>query len=179
MLKIGLLILAVLIVGLVLFIAARPDDFRVQRSVVVNAPVPVIFEQVNNLRKWSAWSPFERMDPGMKQTYEGPPAGPGASSSWAGEKSGEGKMTIAEARPNEEIAIRLEFVKPFAGTNDVDFTFKPEEGGTLVTWTMTGKNNFMSKAIGLVMNCEKMCGDQFDAGLAELKKVSEASTARN
>jgi hypothetical protein len=82
-------------------------------------------------------------------------------------------MTIIESKPNERIRIKLDFVRPFAGTSDVEFTFLPEGDQTAVTWKMSGKNNFIAKAISLVMDCEKMCGEQFDLGLASIKSIVE------
>ena len=94
---------------------------------------------------------------------------------WVGNnKVGQGSMTITESRPDDFIRFKLEFLKPFAATNTAEFTFNYENDQTTVTWTMYGKNNFMGKAIGLVMNCEKMVGGQFEKGLATLKSVVEA-----
>ncbi len=84
-------------------------------------------------------------------------------------------MTIAESRPNELIRINLEFLKPFKASNTAEFTFKPEGNQTVVTWSMSGKNNFMSKAVGLFMDCEKMVGGQFEQGLATMKSVAETA----
>lgn len=168
--------LAVLLTGLAVVISMRPDDFRVSRSATMQATPQAIFEQVNDLRKGQAWSPWVKLDPTCKYTFEGPAAGVGSSVQWSGNNDvGEGKQTIVESRPGERVGMKLEFVRPFAGTNDVEFTFKPEGTGTLVTWTMSGKNNFMSKAVGLVMDCDKMCGDFFVQGLASLKGIVEVA----
>ena len=85
-------------------------------------------------------------------------------------------MTIAEARPAESVQMNLEFVKPFTSTCVAEFTFKPDGDQTIVTWSMIGPKNFVSKAMGLVLNMDKMMGGQFEEGLANLKRVSEAST---
>jgi hypothetical protein len=61
-----------------------------------------------------------------------------------------------------------------AGTCEAEFTFKPEGNQTVVTWTMTGKNNFIAKAMSLVMDCDKMVGGQFEKGLASIKSIAEA-----
>ncbi|MBB5037054.1 SRPBCC family protein [Prosthecobacter dejongeii] len=168
--------LAVLLTGLAVVISMRPDDFRVSRSATMQATPQAIFEQVNDLRKGQAWSPWVKLDPSCKYTFEGPATGVGSSVKWSGNNDvGEGKQTIVESRPGERVGMKLEFVRPFAGTNDVEFTFKPEGPGTLVTWTMSGKNNFMSKAVGLVMDCDKMCGDFFVEGLASLKSIVEVT----
>jgi len=174
---IKVLLAIVLILGvLAIVIATRPSDFRVSRSATYAAPVSVVFAQVNDLHQWEKWSPWAKLDPAMKVSYEGAETGVGSSYKWSGNNEvGEGRSTIVESRPNELVRFKLEFVRPFAGTNDVDFTFKPEGDNTTVTWAMAGKNNFMSKAVGLVMDCEKMCGDMFDQGLANLRTIVEAT----
>jgi hypothetical protein len=42
---------------------------------------------------------------------------------------------------------------------------------------MSGKRNFPGKLFGLVLNCDKMCGDQFNKGLAKMKSLVEAIPA--
>ncbi|WP_133795746.1 SRPBCC family protein [Prosthecobacter fusiformis] len=170
-----LIFLAVILAVLAVVIQMRPDDFSITRSATMAAPPQVVFDQVNDLHKWEGWSPWAKLDPDCKETFEGPPAGTGAIFKWSGNNEvGEGIQTIVESRPAELVRMKLEFIRPFAGTNDVDFTFKPEGTGTLVTWSMSGKNNFMSKAVGLVMDCDKMCGDFFVQGLASLKAIVES-----
>jgi hypothetical protein len=84
-------------------------------------------------------------------------------------------MTITESRPNELIRFKLEFVKPFAGTNTAEFTFKPQGEQTAVTWSMSGTQNFMTKAFCMFMSMDRMVGGQFDQGLAQMKSVAEAA----
>jgi hypothetical protein len=170
-----LIALAVVVAGLVVVIALQPADFRVSRTATIAAPAPVVFAQVNDFHNWTAWSPWAKLDPAMKQTYEGAAAGPGAVYAWVGNREvGEGRMTIVESRPSDLIRVKLDFVKPFAGTSVAEFTFRPEGDRTAVTWTMTGEKNFVAKAIHLVMNMDRMIGDQFDKGLAAMKTVAEA-----
>ena len=96
---------------------------------------------------------------------------------WAGNnKVGQGSMMITENRPDEFIQFKLEFLKPFKATNTAEFTFNSENNQTTVTWSMYGKNNFMGKAMGLIMSCDKMLGGQFEKGLATLKSVVEAAS---
>lgn len=174
-----LAVIAGVVAALCLFIATRPADFSVTRSAVIDAPPAETFAQVNNLQNWNAWSPWARLDPDAKNSFEGPPAGEGASFAWAGNSNvGEGKMTITESKPDELVRMRLEFYKPFEGTNDTLFTFEPDGQGTKVTWTMSGKNNFVGKAIGLVMDCDKMVGGMFEEGLENLNEVASANAGR-
>jgi len=83
-------------------------------------------------------------------------------------------MTITDIRPDEAIWIKLEFFKPMAGLCTAQFTFRPDAAGTEVTWTMTGRNNFLAKLFCLIISSEKMIGGQFEKGLAKLKALLEA-----
>ena len=82
-------------------------------------------------------------------------------------------MTGTESKPDELVRFRLDFYKPMAGTSDAEFTFKPEGNGTTVTWSMTGKNSFIGKAMCLVMDMDKMIGGQFEKGLNSIKSTVE------
>jgi hypothetical protein len=165
---------ALLVVILLIVISLQPASFSVTRSQVINTPAAVPFGYVNSLQEWPKWSPFEKMDPNLKRTFSGSEAGTGAKYAWAGNSNaGEGLMTITDSRPAELVSIKLDFIKPFQATNQVNFTFTPEAGGTRVSWTMSGDNNFMGKAMSLVMNMDEMCGSMFEEGLTNLKNVSE------
>jgi hypothetical protein len=172
---IGVAVVAVLFV---IVVAMQPSTFRISRSVKIAAPPSAAFAHVNDFHNWLAWSPWEKLDPLMKRTYEGPAAGIGSVYSWDGNKQvGEGRCIITETRPGELIKMRLEFVRPFKATNDVEFTFKPVGNQSSATWSTMGKRNFMFKAMGLLMNMDKMCGAQFEQGLANLKAVVETDQA--
>lgn len=172
-------LLVIVYFGLALLAAViimQADRFVVTRSAVVDAPPREVFRHINELRMWEAWSPWAGLDPRAQTSYAGPPAGEGAVFEWSGDgKVGAGRMTIVDSRPNERIDMKLEMRKPFAATNDVCFTLTPDGGGrdarTRVVWTMSGKNSLMSKAMGLVMNRDKIVGGQFEKGLAKLGAV--------
>ena len=168
------LILAVIAVIFVIIVSMRPTDFSVTRSASIAATPDVIFPHVNDLHQFQEWSPWAKADPAAKVTFEGPLAGQGAIFRWAGNKVGAGGMILTDSHPNDLVRFQLDFLKPFKGTNIVEFTFKPEGDQTVVTWSMTGRNNFVTKAVGLFIDCEKMCGTQFEKGLADLKGIAEA-----
>ncbi len=175
MITLTLIALAVIVV-VFLIVVAQPSEFSVVRSGSISAPPEAVFAHINDLHKWEAWSPWAKRDPAAKNSFEGRSEGAGAIFRWAGNKEvGEGSMTITESRPSELIRIKLEFLKPFACTNSVEFAFKPEGNQTAVTWSMAGRNNFMAKAIGLFMNMDKMVGGDFESGLANLKSVTEVA----
>ena len=170
-----ILIVIALAIALVLIAAAlQPAEFKVTRNSTMNAPASVIFAHVNNLHNWEAWSPWAKLDPNAKNAFEGPPQGVGAKMSWAGNnKVGTGSMTITESRPDDFIQFKLEFLKPMQATNTAEFSFPPNAKQTTVTWCMYGKNNFLGKLMGLIMNCDKMVGGQFEQGLQSLKAIVE------
>ena len=158
-------------------VAMQPAHFRVARTATIVAPTSTVFAQVNDFHNWESWNPWGKLDPAIKQTYEGAPAGAGAVYSWAGNGNvGAGRMTITESRPSDLIRIKLEFLRPFAATNAAEFTFVPEGNNTALTWSMTGKSSFVTKAFHLFMSMDKMIGGQFEKGLADIKTIAERSS---
>jgi hypothetical protein len=178
MLKWTLAAVAAVIVVFLIVVALQPSDFKVERSATMRAPAPAAFAQVNDFQNWQAWSPWEKVDPALKRQFEGPKAGAGAVYAWQGNKDvGEGRMTIMESRPGELVRIKLEFFKPFAATNTAEFSFKPAGADTTaVTWSMAGQNNFLSKAICLFVDMDRMVGGMFDQGLTQMKAIVERRT---
>jgi uncharacterized protein YndB with AHSA1/START domain len=172
-----LLGLGVLVFVLAAVIAMQPSAFRVERSATIHAPSSLLYGYLAAPRAHEAWSPFMKMDPAQKNSYSGPASGVGAICSWEGGKAGEGRMTVVEAKPDQEVAMKLEFVKPMRATNRAVFTLVPAGGGaTTVTWRMEGNNGFLAKAFGLVMDMDAMVGGEFAKGLAALKTVAESGT---
>lgn len=168
-------IAAVILTGAMLaFAATKPDTFRVERAIHIDAPPERIFQHINDLTKWVAWSPWEKMDPGMKKTLSGPPQGTGAVCEWSGNNAvGQGRMEILESIPSTKIAVKLDFFKPFKSQNHAGFTLTACDGSTTVTWAMYGPQPYLAKVVGLFLNCEKMVGPQFETGLANLKMLAE------
>jgi len=179
MLKKILLGLLAVIAVFAAYVALLPSDFRITRSATIAAPPAAVFEHVNDFHKWEAWSPWAKLDPNAKATFEGPEAGPGAVFKWSGNNEvGEGTMTVTESRPPQLVRINLEFVKPMAGTSTAEFTFQPQGEQTNVTWSMFGQNNFISRAICMFMNQDKMVGGYFEKGLANLKATAESAARK-
>ena len=177
MLKKILLGLAAIIVIFLIVVALQPADFRITRSAVIAAPPAAVFEQINDFHKWNAWSPWAKLDPNAKNSFDGPASGVGAKFSWSGNNEvGEGSMKITASKPAESVVMDLVFMKPFAATNLTEFTLKPEGSGTAITWSMSGKNGFMGKAVGMFMNCDRMVGTQFEKGFENLKAVVASPT---
>jgi len=178
MLKKVLIALAAIVAIFPIVVALQAADFRVERTAIIAAPQADLFAQVNDFHKWDAWSPWAKLDPDAKVTFEGPQSGQGTVMAWAGnDKVEEGKMTLIESKPNEALKIKVDFVKPFEGTANSSFTFKPDGNQTPVTWSMEGHHNFIEKAFCLVTNGKEMIGDDLEKGLAQLKTVAESGKA--
>ena len=166
--------LLVLLIGLAIFVQTRSGEFHVARSMQIDAPPEVIFPHVNNLAAWEAWSPFEKLDPNMTKSLEGPSEGVGSVYRWSGNsQAGAGSTTIVDSVPNQLVQMDLHMTTPMKCQNEVRFTFEPKDGGTLVTWDMRGPIGFGGKCVHLVIDCDKMCGDQFTEGLTNLKEIAE------
>jgi hypothetical protein len=178
MLKKILAVLVILLAVFAIIVTRQSNEFHVSRSIEIKATPAVVFEYVNDLHKSALWSPWTTLDPNMQTTYEGANAGIGAIYKWSGNKEvGEGMMTITKSRLNESVELHLEFFKPFKAENTALFALAPKGDSTLMTWMMTGKKNFVAKAMGLFMNCDKMVGDQFEKGLSNLKTMIETQKA--
>ena len=168
--------LAIAIAIVLILAATKPDSFSVQRTAMVRAPAEKIFPLINNFHQWANWSPWEGKDPAMKRTYSGAESGRGAVYAWDGNKNvGSGRMEILDATSPSKIVIKLDFFKPFEGHNTAEFTMLPERDAatTNVIWVMHGPANFMSKVMQVFMNLDNMIGKDFEAGLANLKKLTE------
>lgn len=178
MVKIIGIVIVLAIVGLAVYAAMQPDDFRIQRSATVKAPPERIYPLIADLRAWGPWSPWEKKDPAMKRTFTGPESGVGAAYAWDGDKNvGSGKMTILDTNAPAKVVIKLEFLTPFEATHTAEFTLQPQGESTTINWAMYGKNNFLSKLIGVFMDMEKMVGPDFESGLAGIKALVEKPAA--
>ena len=167
-------VLAVIVAGVLIYAATRPDSFTVKRTASIKAPPDRLFALISDFHGWGAWSPYEKKDPDMKRTFSGANQGKGAIYEWDGNKNvGTGRMEIIEAPAPRQIVIKLDFLKPFEGHNTAEFTMDPQGDNTTVTWAMYGPSSFIFKVMGLFMNMDKMIGDDFAVGLANLKAVAE------
>ena len=171
--KILLGVLAIIAV-LAAIIAVQPSEFRVERTTVVAAPPSTLFAHVNDLHKWQAWSPWAKLDPAAKVSFEGPEAGVGAVFNWSGnEQVGEGRMTVVESIPDDRVKTEVAMVKPFEGKSASEFDLTPAGDQTAITWAMTGHHGFVGKALCLIMDGKGMLGAEMEKGLAQLKQVIE------
>ena len=168
----------VIVAGVLGYAATRPDTFRVERTATVKAPPDKIYPLIQDFHAWSGWSPWERVDPGMRRTYGGAPSGVGAEYAWDGDKNvGKGRMEIAEASPPSKVTLKLDFERPLEAHNIVNFTMEPKGDATSVTWAMHGSVPFLAKIVHVFLDMDRMVGQDFEAGLANLKALAERKGA--
>jgi len=168
------IVLAIAIAVILILAATKPDTFRIERSAVISAPAERIFAVLSDFHQWGGWSPWETKDPNMKRSYSGAERGKGAVYGWEGDKNvGTGRMEILEANTPSKLAIKLDFFKPFEAHNTAEFTMLPQGNATNVHWVMHGPATLMSKVMGVFINFDKMVGKDFEACLANLKRLTE------
>lgn len=174
MIKIVAILFAILIGAVLIYAATRPDSFRIERSAIIKAAPEKVFPLINDFHQWEAWSPWEKIDPALKRTYEGAASGKGAAYTWSGNKDvGTGRMEIVESMPASKIVLKLDFTAPFAANNWVEFILERQGETTRVTQAMYGPSPFISKLMGLFFSIDKMVGDKYEQGLASLKAIAE------
>jgi len=169
--KLSVLILLALVVVVVGIGSFLPKDFAVERSIEIGASPEVVFDEVNSLRTWDAWSPWLARDPSIVNSYSGPEVGVGATVAWTSEKSGDGKQTITVSERPTRIETALDFGD--MGQPNAYWTFEPSGEGVQVTWGLTGST---SGPLGgyFARMMDGWVGADYEDGLARLKEVVEA-----
>jgi len=175
MLKTTLLTIAAALAVLLAYAATRPDIFRVERSLRIQAPPERLHAMINDLRSFNTWNPYERKDPALQGSYGATTVGKGASYGWQSKEIGSGRMAIVDTVPASKVTMTLDFIEPFEAHNHAEFTLRPEPGGTRVTWALHGPVPYVAKVMHLFFNVDRMVGSDFEAGLANLKTLAEKS----
>ncbi|WP_147678563.1 SRPBCC family protein [Algibacter pacificus] len=171
-----LFLLLIIIIGASIYIEVQPNTYTFSRSRIIAAPTPVIFNEVNDYKNWPHFSPWLEQEPEVQLTYLEKTSDIGAGYAWKGTILGEGKMTTLAVSENKSIAQKINFIKPFESESDIHWTFEPQNDSTKVTWTMSGKLDFMSKMYTTFSApFEKTVGPDFERGLFKLDSVSMAS----
>jgi len=167
-------VVVILIAAVLMFAATKPDSFSVQRATSIKAAPEKIFALLDDFHNWGVWSPWEKMDPSMKRTFNGPANGKGSVYEWEGKrKVGQGRMEITDASAPSQVTIKLDFIKPFEGHNVAEFVLEPKGDSTNVTWTMRGPSPYIAKLMSVFFSMDSMIGKDFEAGLANLKAAAE------
>ena len=171
----ALFIIIAIVAALLIYGALQPADFSVSRAADFNAAPSKVFENINDFHKWSAWSPWEKMDPHLQRSFSGATSGVGAKYAWVGNKKvGEGSMEITHSEASQRMQLDLHFLKPFKADNVTEFTLVPKGNQTNLHWEMRGKKPFVMRVMGVFFNMDKIVGADFEKGLAGLKTIVES-----
>lgn len=166
-----MIIVAIVILFLVVA-AFMPSSYHVERSIDINQPVELVFEQVSDLYNFEQWSPWNEMEPSAYSPVEG--MGVGQVSKWDGDTVGKGSLTVTGITEYESVTQSLKFEKPYEGAADITFTFVKNADGTIkVTWSTVGELGYPIERFFKPM-IESELSKSFDEGLAKLKARSEA-----
>ena len=179
MLTIILLIILAIVIGVAILLYTAPSSFRVERKILIQAKPDKIFPYLHSLRETTKWSPYENLDPNMERKFSGPDIGVGAKYEWTSKtnRAGAGIQEIIATEANQLVRIRIEFLRPMPGVNQIEYRLTEKNGGTEASWSMTGPMNAMSKIVCLFIPMDKMIGGQFAKGMASLKDLVEKGAA--
>lgn len=171
MLKKILLVLAIIIIGVVIWLAVTDGSYHVKRSVTVDVPVSKAYTFVQDYHNWKDWSPWLIMENDVALSYSGEPGTLNHGYTWQGELTGSGEMTTTKLVPDELIEQGLIFKEPFPSESNVYWTFSGDSTKTEITWGMKGEMPFFFKFMARQM--EPMIGMDYERGLSMLKEKLE------
>ena len=169
-------VVAFLLLAVLGLAALKPPRLKIERSVVINAPVDKVYGLVNDFHNWKEWAPGDKDDPTIQRSYSGAASGVGAASDWQGRGStGAGHMAITGGAQDAQVEVTVDFARPFVAHNVNTFWIKAAaaSGPTKVTWNFDGQNVYMLKLMGLFMNMDHFMGRHFEQGLQNLKAAAE------
>jgi hypothetical protein len=171
---IGLGILSVLGIALIagLFIS---KELNYEKSIVINAPIDTVWENVNSLSDMDKWSPWNALDPNMKKEMTGVDGTIGAMQSWESEvdEVGKGSQTISKIEAPYLMETKLKFYDPYE-SDAFGYIKLVEEGvGTKVTWGFKSEMPYPFNVTKIFMNMEEMMDKEWNTGLNNLKNISE------
>ncbi|HRH70887.1 MAG TPA: SRPBCC family protein [Flavobacteriales bacterium] len=178
-LKTILIILLALVAIIAVLGFIGPDTYRYERSVTVNAPARLIYDNVRKFQKMNEWGPWKASDHDMVNTLTGVDGEIGSVWTWSGDTVGVGRQELVALVPDSSTRAKLTFTVPVIGDMESLSTFDlvPEGDGTKVTWGMEGETGFWGKVMGKFGDSDAEIGPMFEQGLAGLKAMSEAEAA--
>lgn len=167
---ISIIILLIAAIGFLFF----PSQISVERSTIILRNQSFVFDYLQDMRNWNKWSPWYGIDPNAKYTFEGPPAGQGATIKWESEvrEVGSGSLSFSEVKPDSVIYIDLNFLKN--GTAKSVLYCASEGDATRVKWSFhveAGVNPLL-RIMGSFM--DGIIGKEYEKGLSTLKMKLEA-----
>jgi uncharacterized protein YndB with AHSA1/START domain len=167
-------LLSAVIVAVLIVAAARPGDYRVERTVLVKAPPEKVYTLIEDVRRWPDWSMDEMKDPALKRTFFGPARGTGAGFDWTGGMhSGKGRAVITQAVPPSRLLVQVEMEEPYEDKSTLEINLSPHDSGTLLRWAASGGMSYFTKVTTTFTTMDAVMGPRVEDSLAKLKLLAE------
>jgi hypothetical protein len=150
-------------------------EVNYEKSIVINAPIEVVWEQVNSLEDLDKWSPWNDYDPNMKKEMTGTDGTIGAMESWESQvdQVGKGSQTITKIEAPNLFETNLKFYTPYESEAKAYIQLNEENSGTKVTWGFNSEMPYPMNMMKLFMNFEEAMDKDWNNGLAKLKSICE------
>lgn len=169
-----LFVLAVLIAIPLVIALFMPQDTHVQREVIIQKPLPEVFDYLRMLKNQDNYGKWNLADPNMKKSYSGVDGQVGFVYAWESEEMGTGEQEITHIEEGKRIESELRFLKPFKMINKCSFeTESMGENQTRVIWSFRSHARYPLNIMNVIFDAEKMIGADYEEGLANLKKELE------
>jgi hypothetical protein len=157
--------------ALLFFAFLLPNKTKLERSLVIAAPVDSVFNQVNNLQNWVVWNPWQNNDTTIKVSYYGPLAGIGATQKWTS-NNGNGKITIMESVYASMVIYELQMEGMSPKTTMFNFeAINSNSTNIIFTMEFVAGYNPIMRYMHVIMKW--MMKQDFETALANIKQVTE------
>lgn len=166
-----------IILGLVAFIIGLglfgKSDYHIERSIEIDAPREIVYEQVRYFKNFPKWSPWQSLDPNMKTSIEGVDGEVGAVYNWVGnDKVGAGKQTLKNVSPGR-IDLEVQFSEPWESISPSAIKMEAQGEKTLVSWGFDMHVGFPWNGFAMLTDMDAAVGKDYERGLGNLKRICE------
>lgn len=151
-------------------------DYAIVKETTINRPKDEVFAYIKYLRNQDHYSVWSKMDPNMKQTFEGVDGTVGFVNSWESDHDsvGKGSQRITKIEEGKRLEMKLQFKEPFEVENDAFMTTEAiDSSSTKVSWGFSGSFPYPMNIMRLFMDMEDAVGGDLQKGLANLKELLE------
>ncbi len=171
-----LYIFLAIVAFLVILVLVAPRTYNVQRSILVNRPLPEVYNYLKLIKNQDHWSPWKKKDPTMHQEFVGTDGTVGFIAKWDSNHKnvGAGEQELMGLSENKRVDTNIRFLRPFKSQSDAYLLTEKVGEGTKVTWGFTGKHKVPFNVMMLAYNMDKAVGKDFEEGLEDLKKILES-----
>ena len=164
----GLLVAVVLVIALSFFL---PKGIELSTTIGVDAPGDYVFDEIDDLQKWSSWSYLFSLDPDISITYGEKKYGLAATCEWTGQYS-KGQLQLTQRHEDESITANLDLPD---GPAVITFQVKEDSIGTLLTMSFElngDEENLLARWKRLPRQYRIAAG--LDYSVERLKEIAES-----